>query len=145
MTLLDALRTPAQFEAYDVIDLDPGVPPFYISILIFDFVLHNYVADTGARHNVMPLRVMRRLGLECTSPCKDLLALDSRTVETIGYIKYLSISYDQAPKVSMLINVIVADIPEAYGMLLGREWSTKVKKGHYFMEGVISPGNYLGL
>ena len=76
MTLLDALRTPAQFEnlsrvlqapltprieqrlplskestsqpreAYDVIDLDPGVPPFYISVLIFDFVLHNCVADT---------------------------------------------------------------------------------------------------
>jgi hypothetical protein len=83
----------------------------------------------------MPLRVMRRLGLECTSPCKDLLALDSRTVETIGYIKDLSITYDQAPEVSMLINMIVADIPEAYGMILGREWSTKVKKGRYFMEG----------
>jgi ribonuclease HI len=165
MTLLDALRTPAQFEnlsrvlqapltprieqrlplskestsqpreAYDVIDLDPGVPPFYISVLIFDFVLHNCVADTGARHNVMPLRVMRRLGLECTGPCKDLLALDSRTVETIGYIKDLPIAYDQAPEVSMLINVIVADIPEAYGMLLGREWSTRVKNGRYFMEG----------
>jgi hypothetical protein len=70
MKLLDALRTPAQFEnlscvlqapltpimkhrlplskesssqpreAYDVIDLDHGVPPFYISVLIFDFVLH---------------------------------------------------------------------------------------------------------
>jgi hypothetical protein len=35
----------------------------------------------------------------------------------------------------MLINMIVADIPEAYGMLLGREWYTKVKKGCYFMEG----------
>jgi len=70
MTLLDSLRTPTQFEnlshvlqapltpqtehrlplskestsqpreAYDVIDLDPGIPPFYISVLIFDFVLH---------------------------------------------------------------------------------------------------------
>jgi hypothetical protein len=35
----------------------------------------------------------------------------------------------------MLIHVIVADIPEAYGMLLGREWSSKVKQGCYFMEG----------
>jgi hypothetical protein len=45
----------------------------------------------------MPLRVMRRLGLECTGPCKGLLALDSRTVETIDYIKDLLITYDQAP------------------------------------------------
>ena len=35
----------------------------------------------------------------------------------------------------MLINVIVADIPEACGMILGREWSTNVKKGRYVMEG----------
>jgi hypothetical protein len=35
----------------------------------------------------------------------------------------------------MLINVIIVDIPKAYGMILGREWSTKVKKGCYFMEG----------
>jgi hypothetical protein len=122
-------------EAYDVIYLNPGVLPFYISVLISDFVLHKCVADIVLRHNVMPLQVMRRLGLECTGPCKDLLAFDSRTVETIGYIKDLSVTYDQDPKVSMLINVIVADIPEAYGILLGRYWSTKVKKGRYFMEG----------
>jgi hypothetical protein len=78
---------------------------------------------------------MRRLGLECTGPCKYLLSLDSRTIETIGYIKDLSITFNQAPDVSMLIDVIVADIPEAYGMILGREWSSKVKQGCYFMEG----------
>jgi hypothetical protein len=70
----------------------------------------------------MPLRVMRILCLECTGPCKDLLTLDSRTVETVGYIKDLSITFNQAPDVSMIINVIVEDIPEAYGMILGREW-----------------------
>jgi hypothetical protein len=98
-------------------------------------VLHNCVTDTGVRHNVIPLRVMRRLAIECTRPCKDLLDLDSRTLETIGYIKDLSITYDQAPNVSMLINMIVVDILEAYGMILWREWSTKVRKGRYFMEG----------
>jgi hypothetical protein len=61
--------------------------------------------------------------------------LDSRTIETIGYIKDLSIAYDQALEVIMLINIIIVDIPEAYGMLLGRKWSTKVEKGRYFMEG----------
>jgi ribonuclease HI len=45
----------------------------------------------------------------------------------------------------MLINMIVADIPKAYGMLLGREWYTKVKKGHYFMEGAHFTFPYKGV
>jgi hypothetical protein len=165
MTLLDALRTLVQFEnlsrvlqtlstsqiamrvpiskeafsqpkeAYDAIDLNPRIPPFYVSLNIFNFFLHRCVFDTRARNNVMPLRVMRRLGLECTCPCKYLLSLDSKIVETIGYIKDLSITFNQAPNVSMLIDVIVADIPEACGMLLGREWPSKFKHSFYFMEG----------
>jgi hypothetical protein len=115
-------------EAYDVIDIDPGFPPFYVSIMISDFFLHNCVVHTGERHNFMPLRVMRRLGLECTGPCKDLLDLDSRTVETIGYIKDLSIVFSQALDVSIIINVIIADIPKAYGMLLGRECPPNSKR-----------------
>jgi hypothetical protein len=83
----------------------------------------------------MPLQVMRSLGIECTSPCKDILALDSKTVETIGYIKDLSIAFHQALDLNMLINIIVPDIHEAYGIILGREWSSKVKWGCYFMEG----------
>ena len=102
--------------------------------MISDFFLHNCVVHTRERHNFMPLRVMRRLGLECTGPCKYLLSLDSRIVETIGYIKDLSITFNQAPNVSMIINMIVEDIPEAYGILLGRQWSTKVKNGCYFIE-----------
>ena len=77
----------------------------------------------------MPLRVMRILGLECTGPCKDLLALNSRTVETIGYINDLYITFNQALDVSMLINMNVADIPEEHGMILGREWSNTIKNG----------------
>jgi hypothetical protein len=122
-------------EAYDVIDLDPGGPPLYISVLISDFFLHNCVTDMGERNNVMPLRFMIILGLQCTSPCKYMLSLDSRMVETIGYIKDLSINCNQALDVSMLINVIVVYIPKAYGIFLGRDWSTKVKKGCYFMKG----------
>jgi hypothetical protein len=41
-------------EPYDVIDLDPRFPPFYISVLISDFVLHNFVADTGERQMSCP-------------------------------------------------------------------------------------------
>jgi hypothetical protein len=38
--------------------------PFFISLLINDFTLHNCMLDSGASTNIMPLRVMQQLGLE---------------------------------------------------------------------------------
>jgi hypothetical protein len=64
-----------------------------------------------------------------------LLVLDSRTIEKIGYIIGLYISFNQTSNVRMLIHVIVVDLPKSRGMILGREWSTKVKRGCYFLEG----------
>lgn len=98
-------------------------------------MLHNCVIDTKSRHDVTPLLVTKRLDFECIGPCKYLIDLDSRIVEKMGYMKVLSISFNQAPNVSMLIHVIVVEILEAYGVLLGRDWSTKVKKVLYLMEG----------
>ena len=51
-------------EAYDVIDIDLGVPLFYFLVNNFDCVPRNYVMGKGARHNGMPLQVMRIPGFE---------------------------------------------------------------------------------
>jgi len=56
----------------------------------------------------MHFLVMRRTGIECIGPCKYLLALESRIVEIMVYMKGLSIYFNQTPNVSMLIHVSVA-------------------------------------
>ena len=53
------------------------VPPFYVSLNIHDNILHNFMLDSGASHNLMPKVVMERLGLEITRPYKDLYSFDS--------------------------------------------------------------------
>lgn len=35
------------------------VPPFYISMLLHDFIFHNCMLDSSASHNLMPLSVMK--------------------------------------------------------------------------------------
>jgi hypothetical protein len=91
---------------------DTGVvAPFYISLNIHDLILHNAMLDSGASHNLMPKAVMEKLGLEVTRPYKDLHSFDSSKVRCIGLIKDLCITLVQIPAKSMVMDVVVADIP----------------------------------
>jgi hypothetical protein len=59
---------------------DDSSPPFYTSLNIHDKVMHNFLMDSGASHNLMPKTVMEELGLEVTRDYHDLYSFDSRRV-----------------------------------------------------------------
>eukprot|EP01018_Ginkgo_biloba_P001515 Gb_17820 [translate_table: standard] len=103
-----------------------ATPPFYISIMVHDHLLHNCMLDSGASHNLMPKVIMEKLGLEITRPYKDLYSFDSRKVKCIGMIKDLVITLAQIPTKGIMMDVVVADIPVNYGMLLSRSWGEKL-------------------
>ena len=107
--------------------IDGGVPPFYVSLNIHDKVLHNAMFDSGASHNLMPKFVMERLDLDITRPYKDLFSFDSRQVRCLGLIKDLCVSLVQYPAKTILMDVVVVDIPPKYGMLLSRSWGAKLQ------------------
>ena len=96
------------------------VPPFYISLIIHDMFLHNVVFDSNASHNLIPKIVMDRLGLDITRPYKYLYSFDSREVNCLGLIKDLVVSLHQIPKKNLVMDVVVADVPPRFGMLLSR-------------------------
>ena len=95
-------------------------PPFYVSLNIHNAILHNAMLDSRASHNLMPRHIMDKLGLEVTMPYKDLFSFDSSKVKFLGLIKYLVISLAQIPTKSLVMDVVVADIPPKFGMLLSR-------------------------
>lgn len=47
------------------------VAPFYVTLTIHEFLLHNCMLDSGASHNIMPKVIMDKLGLEITKPYGD--------------------------------------------------------------------------
>jgi hypothetical protein len=96
------------------------VSPFYIMLTLFDQLLHNCMLDSRASHNVMPKAIMDKLGLEITRPYGDLYSFDSRKVKCIGMIKDLVVNLAQIPVKSILMDIVVVDIPPKYGMLLSR-------------------------
>jgi hypothetical protein len=82
--------------------------------------------DSGALHNVMPKVVMEELGLDITRPYHDLYSFDSKKVKCLGFMKDVVVTLSQLPMKSVVLNVIVADIPPKFGMLLSRSWAKKL-------------------
>jgi hypothetical protein len=107
-------------------DRDESCPPFYISLNIHDKTLHNCLLDSGASHNLMPKAIMDELGLEITKAYHDLFSFDSQKVKCLGMIKDLAVTLTQATMKTMVMDVVVADIPPKFGGLLSRAWMTRL-------------------
>ena len=104
-----------------------AIPPFYVSLNIHDKILHNAMLDSSASHNLMPKVVMDRLGLEITRPYKQFYSFDSRRFKCLGLIKDLCVNLAQIPAKNLVMDIMVADIPPKYGMLLSRSWGAKLQ------------------
>jgi hypothetical protein len=101
-------------------------PPFYISFNVHDKILQNCLMDSEASHNVMLKVAMEELGLEITKPYQDLYSFDSKKVKCMGLIKDMVVSLAQLPMKSVVMEIMVADIPPNFGMLLSITWAKKV-------------------
>ena len=106
---------------------DEEVPPFYMSLNVHDMVLHNALLDSRASHNLMPKGVVESLRLEITRPYKDLYSFDSKRVKCLGLIKDMVVSLNKFPSKIVVMDVVVADIPPKFGILLSRSWTSKLK------------------
>ena len=89
--------------------------------------LHDTMYDSRDSHNLMPKVIMDNLGLYITRPYKDLYSFDSRKVKCIGLIIDLVVSLHQILEKSVVMDVVVADVPVKVGMLLSRSCATKLK------------------
>ena len=103
------------------------VPPFYVSLNVHDKILHNTMHDSGASHNLMPKAVMESLGLAITKPYKDIYSVDSSRVKCLGLIKDHCVKLAQIPAKCLVMDIVVADVPPKYGILLSRSWGAKLQ------------------
>jgi len=81
--------------------------------------------DYGASYNLISKVITERLGLDITRPYKDLYSFDSNKVKYLGLIKDLAVYLTQIPSKYMVMDIVVADMPPRYGMILSRTWMKK--------------------
>jgi hypothetical protein len=105
---------------------DDSTPPFYVSLNVHEKILHNFLLDSGASHNFMPNVIMEEMGLEITKSYHDLFPFYSKKVKCLGVIKYLVVSLSQIPTKILVMDIVVADIPPRFDMLLSKYWCKKL-------------------
>jgi hypothetical protein len=74
----------------------------------------------------MPLSICKKLNATPLKSDKHIIQLDKTQVKFIGELKYVMIKMATHLKFVQVIDIIVVDIPEAYGLLLSRYWSEKL-------------------
>jgi hypothetical protein len=101
---------------------DDSSPPFYTSLNVYDKILHNFLMGSCASHKLMTKYVMDELGLEITKAYHDLYSFDSKKMKCLGVITDLVVTLFQLPMKSIVMDIVVADVPPKFGMLLSRSW-----------------------
>ena len=101
-------------------------PPFILTFEIFNINVHNCLVDLGASSNVMPYSVCKNLNAQPNMCKTKIIQLDRSHVKVMGELKDIMIQLSSNSKVNKTIDVIVVDIPEAYGVILSRDWSAKL-------------------
>ena len=81
-------------------------------------ILYNVMLDSSASHNLILRVVVESIGLEITRSYKYLFSFDSRKLKCLGIIKYMVVTLAQIPSKSIIMDVVVADIPPKFGMML---------------------------
>ena len=74
----------------------------------------------------MPLSICKNInGQPTPSSCK-IIQLDRSAVKVTGEMKNVLIWLCTDDRIFQFIDIMVVDIPEAYGLILTREWSAKM-------------------
>ena len=100
--------------------------PFLLTFEIFNHNVHNCVVDSGASVNIMPLSVCKKINGQPKISTWRVIQLDRTNVKVIGEMEDVLIRLSSNAQVCQFIDIVVADIPKAYGVVLSRDWSAKI-------------------
>ena len=95
-------------------------PPFLPNFEIFNHNVHNRLVELGASVYVMPLSVYKKINGQSKPSTWQVIQLDRTSMKLIGEMEDVMIGLSSNEKVCQFIDIVVADIPEAYGLLLVR-------------------------
>ena len=74
----------------------------------------------------MPLSICKRINGQPKPSTWRVVQLDRTSVKVIGEMEDVLIRLSSNDKVCQFIDIVVANIPEAYGLVLSRDWSAKL-------------------
>lgn len=111
--------SPLEYVVNDVsLEYNTLFHPFLLIFEIFNYNVHNCLVDFGAFVNVMSLFVAKEINAKWD---KTNVEMDRSLVQDIGELKNVPIRLSKDDQVHQCINIVIVDIPKAYGVLLSRD------------------------
>jgi len=107
-------------------EVNSGFPPFLLSFKVFNYDVHNCLVDSGMAANVMLLSIAKKINARWSEKSARIIQLDRTSITTIGELQDMIIQLSHDSRVHQCINIVVLDIPEAYSLLLSRDWFGKL-------------------
>lgn len=101
-------------------------PPFLLTLEIFNNNVHNCMVDFGTSSNFMPFSMCQILNIDPKKSNIQIVQLDISKVRLLGQMKNVLIRLSVDSCVHQTIDILVADIPKAYGLMLSRDWSSQL-------------------
>jgi len=108
-------------------------PPFLLSFEVFNYYVHNCLVDFGAAANVMSFSIAKKINARWSETFSRIIQLVRTSVPAIGELQDMIIQLSHDSRVHQCINIVVVGIPEAYGLLLSKDWSNKLE-GYFATE-----------
>ena len=88
-----------------------GIPPFFLTFVIFNRNVHNCMIDLGASSNVMPLYVCKKLNITWEPFPIHIVQLDRSKVKVVGRLRNVLLILSIDPRIHQTIDIVVVDIP----------------------------------
>ena len=98
-----------------------SAPPFLVTLEILNHKVHNCLVDSGSSMNVMPLAVCKKLNGKLKPTIWDVTQLVKTSVKVVGEMENFLIRLSANKRICHYIDIVVADIPDGYGMILNRD------------------------
>ena len=92
--------------------------PFLLTFEIFNHNVHNCLVDSRASANVMPLLVCKRINGQPKPSNGKIIQLERTTMKVVGEMEDMLIHLSADERVCQFVDTMVADVPEAYGLIL---------------------------
>jgi hypothetical protein len=94
---------------------------FLITFDIYNYNVHNYFVDLGSSSNIISCFVCQRINNVPSKCITGIIQLYSYDVKVMRELNHGMIILALDPKVFQVINIVIVDIPIAYGLLFSRD------------------------
>ena len=89
--------------------------------------VHNCLVDSGSSMKVMPLAVCKKINGQPKPTVWEFTQVDITSVKVVGEMENVLIRLSANEKICQFIDIVVADIPRGYGLILNRDQSARLK------------------